>query len=269
MPGVMFPREHGAYAQLLFPMVTALIAAGATRAGLAIALALVAGFLSHEPALILLGHRGTRAKRDRTQAAVAWLAVTGVVMVVSAGIAAASLDPPLRWSLGVPLAPAVILVGAMIAGRERSWYGELALALMCSGAAVPIAHAAGATWAAAAGMALPFAALYTSTTLAVRAVILKVRGGGDPAAAAATRRSALIFVVAAALGLALSARAGVLPPPVLAASAPGLMSGATLAWLSPSPARLWTIGWTILALSIVTSVLVIALDPSGGAQLPR
>ena len=49
----MLPREHGAYGQLAFPLVTALVIAGVTLSGVLIAVAAIAGFLAHEPLLVL------------------------------------------------------------------------------------------------------------------------------------------------------------------------------------------------------------------------
>jgi len=49
----MFPKEHGAYGQLLFPLATSLLVAGVTGAALLTAVAACAAFLSHEPLLVL------------------------------------------------------------------------------------------------------------------------------------------------------------------------------------------------------------------------
>src|SRR5688572_12248058 len=50
----MLPREHGAYGQVAFPILTAFLVSDITVAGLLIAAAVVAGFLAHEPAAVLL-----------------------------------------------------------------------------------------------------------------------------------------------------------------------------------------------------------------------
>ena len=57
------PKEHGAYAILGIPIVTALLVAGPQVAGVCVAIAAVAGFLAHEPMLVAVGHRGARAQR--------------------------------------------------------------------------------------------------------------------------------------------------------------------------------------------------------------
>ena len=56
------PKEHGAYAILAIPIVTAILVTGPTVVGLCVAVASLAGFLAHEPLLVALGHRGARYK---------------------------------------------------------------------------------------------------------------------------------------------------------------------------------------------------------------
>jgi uncharacterized membrane protein YdjX (TVP38/TMEM64 family) len=45
----MWPKEHGAYGQLAFPLVTAFAVAGIPPAAALTALAAVAAFVAHEP----------------------------------------------------------------------------------------------------------------------------------------------------------------------------------------------------------------------------
>ncbi len=54
------PKEHGAYGQLAFPLVTALAVSGTSVPAGLIALAVVACFLAHEPLLVLLGMVSSR-----------------------------------------------------------------------------------------------------------------------------------------------------------------------------------------------------------------
>ena len=62
---LLIPREHGAYGQLLMPLLVSLVIGGAAAGALALAAAAVAAFLAHEPLLVLLGQRDGRASRDR------------------------------------------------------------------------------------------------------------------------------------------------------------------------------------------------------------
>jgi hypothetical protein len=158
----------------------------------------------------------------------------------------------------VPLVPALLLAVATVKGREKSWYGEVAASLAFAGVAVPLSMAAGASIETAFAVAVPFVLLFVASTLAVRVVILQVRRGGDRRAAAATRRAAFVLAGGGVVALAGAALRDVLPGSVLAAAAPGLATAATVAARPPSPAHLRALGWTLVAVSIVTAVIVIA-----------
>lgn len=254
----LLPKEHGAYGQITLPLVTAFAAAGVSSAGVWLAAAATAAFLAHEPAVVLLGVRGSRAKRELQRRATCWLAVF-VAAGMGAGLAAlVTIDAGARWSVAVPLAPAVLVGIAAWRGHEKTWYGEVAASLAFAGVAFPIALAAGAPWATAAATALPFALLFVVSTLAVRVVILRVRGGGDLRATTLTRRTVLVLAFLAASMLAASATLALLPVSVLGASAPGLLVAVVIAVRPPPPARLRTLGWSLVAVSIVTALIVIA-----------
>ena len=64
-PNFLVPREHGAYGQLAFPLITSFLVAGVSTVSLLIAASVVAGFLAHEPLLVLVGRRGARAQRQQ------------------------------------------------------------------------------------------------------------------------------------------------------------------------------------------------------------
>ena len=255
----LLPREHGAYGQIAFPLIAAFAVAGPSTAGTLIAVATVAGFLAHEPALILLGLRGVRAKRDMRPRAVQWLGIWAVIGA-AAGIAAVmTMDRAARPTLLVPLVPALLLALATARGKEKSWCGETAAAVAFSAVALPVAVAAGAAWSTAAAIVIPFALLFVSSTLAVRVVILRVRGGGDPVAAAITRRAALSIAVGGAAVLAMATAIAALPVSTLGAAAPGLITAAALAVRPPGPSRLRAVGWTLVAVSVLTTALVIIM----------
>jgi hypothetical protein len=253
----LFPKEHGAYGQVLFPLIAAFAVAGHSTAGVLLAAAVAAGFLAHEPALVLLGHRGPRAKRELRRRALGWLACWALTGAASGVIALLTMHPPARWSLAVPLVPAMLLVAAALRGAEKSWYGETAAALAFSSAAFPIAMAGGLPAPVAATVAVPFALLFVSSTLAVRVVILRVRGGGDPTAVTITRRAALALAGTGAGLLGLLAAAEFVAASAIAAAAPGLLTAAAIAVYPPSPSRLRTVGWTLVAISLLTTAIVV------------
>jgi YwiC-like protein len=254
----LLPQEHGAYGQIAYPLLTGLAVAGASTAGLLLAIAVVAGFLAHEPAAIVIGLRGSRAQRELGQSAARWL-YRWLALVSAAGVAAASfIHPTARWSLAVPAIPAALLAVAMVAGREKSWYGETAAAMAFAGVAVPLTLAAGASIDVAWIVAIAFALLFIATTLAVRVVILRVRGGGDPAAAAATRRATLVISVGSLAVIAAVTTAGWLAPALLIAAAPGLCTAAWVAARPPASNRLRPLGWSLVAVSTLTAVILVS-----------
>jgi len=252
------PKEHGAYGQVTFPLVAAFGVAGMSTAGVLMSVAVIAGFLAHEPAAIVLGQRGSRAKRDLDSSARVWLTCCAVIGIVAGLAAVARLDHVARWSLAVPIVPAVLLIVAMTNGREKSWYGEAAAALAFAGVSVPVAMAAGASTTVGVAVAIPFALLFTTTTLAVRVVILRVRAGGDPRAAIATRRATFIVSAVAAVLIGVMTATGWLPASVLIASAPGLLTAAIVAARPPAATKLRTLGWSLVAVSTLTTLIVIA-----------
>jgi hypothetical protein len=185
------------------------------------------------------------------------LACCGLVGGGAAAAAAITMNGQLRWSLAIPAAPAVLLAAAMMRGREKSWYGETAAAFAFSGVAVPVTLAAGAPLDVAFAVAIPFAVLFTTATLAVRAVILSVRGGGDPRAAAATRVATLaVCAVSTAVIAGLTIRDW-LPWWAMLAAAPGLTTAAVLVQRPPAPARLRAVGWSLVAVSIFTTAVIV------------
>jgi hypothetical protein len=253
----LLPREHGAYGQITFPLVTAFAVAGLSTAGLLFAAAVVAGFLAHEPAAVLLGLRGARARRELHGPAVRWLVLCLAIAAAAGTATVLAIDPARRWSIAVPVAPALLLAALTARGRDKSSYGEIIAALAFAGAAVPICMAGGASATTAAAVAIPFALLFGASTLAVRVVILKVRGGGDLRAVAMTRRAAFSLAAGAAAALALAVAGERLPVSVLAAAGPGLLTAAAVAARPPSPSRLRSLGWALIAASVATAAIVI------------
>ena len=87
MPGTatLLPREHGAYAQLAFPLVTGVALAVPSFSTVTLGLAGVAFFLANEPAAILLGSRGVRLKNQegpRAKLRGEFLSAVGVILGV-------------------------------------------------------------------------------------------------------------------------------------------------------------------------------------------
>jgi hypothetical protein len=253
----MLPKEHGAYGQIAFPLVTALIVVGWSAGPLLTAASVVALFLAHEPLVVLLGERGPRARN--LLAVRAWLSLhVALAAATAAGILAIDSTPPqLRWAFLVPIVPAVAMFNSTLRGREKGAVGETWAALASAAAGFAVCAAAGRPMTGAA-IALAFAMLFVVSTLAVRVVILRTRAGGDVRAARATRMAAFAAVAAGAAIALAAASIGGLPWVEVVASAPGVAFAGWLAMRPPAPKKLKKVGWTLVGMSALTSVLLIA-----------
>ena len=175
----------------------------------------------------------------------------------AAALALLAWPVPRQWAILVPAIPAIPATFAVVAGREKTALGEVAVSLAFSGAAFPLAVAAGASTTTAATLAVVFAANFVLATLAVRVLILKVRAGGNPAAAAAMRRAVLLVASGVLVGVAVACLEQWLPWTALAGVIPALVVSVALAIQPPPAARLRTVGWTLVATTAVTSVVLI------------
>jgi hypothetical protein len=253
----MLPREHGAYGQLAFPLVTSLVVAGPASPSLLTAAAVVALFLAHEPMLVLLGHRGARVRAAEQQRAWWWL--TAMLMsATAAGILALDAAPAsLRWTFLLPLVPAAWVAYAAIHGREKTTAGETAAAVAFAAAAVPICASAGSPGPGVA-IALAFALLFVTATLAVRVIVLRTRRGSDSRAVRRTRAAAFALAGTGALLALAGASDGLVTWAAVAAILPGVLFVSSLAAFPPPAARLKKVGWSLVAVSAITALLLIA-----------
>ncbi len=121
----MLPKEHGAYGQLLFPIVTAIAIARPTATALMFAAAAVLAFLAHEPLLVLLGQRGPRAARDDRARAVRWFASTASAAGLLLAAALTMASPAVRAAAIAPAVLAELLAATVATRREHTTAGEL------------------------------------------------------------------------------------------------------------------------------------------------
>src|SRR5687767_4777700 len=119
----MFPKDHGAYCQMIVPLATSLLVAGVTGAALLTALAACDAFLSHEPLLVLLGRRGPRAARETGRRAMVWWSISTATAVVAGSLALWLAPAGLRWAFAWPLVPVAIFGAALAMRREKTAIG--------------------------------------------------------------------------------------------------------------------------------------------------
>ncbi len=249
---MMLPREHGAYGQLLLPLMTALAIGRPSAATVAIAGCAGAAFIAHEPALVLLGRRGERLRRTARWQAVIWLLVFSGVAAVLAIVSFSLLPPAARWALVPPAALASLAAGIAIAGGERTAVGEIVVSAALASVSLPVAIASGVPFAVALTCAASFLAAFIAATVSVRAVIAGARGGSPRARAVALGTAACLLGVVSVLGW----RRVLLPAAVWAAS-PVCLVAVTLALVVPRPRYLRTIGWTLVGATALTGVILV------------
>ena len=235
------PKEHGAYAILAIPIVTAILVTGPTVVGLCVAVASLAGFLAHEPLLVALGRRGARAQRT-TPHAQRRLGVLLTVTIAGGIIALVAGSTSVRNSLILCCALALVCFVLAIAGKHRTLGGQLWGIIGLSVPCVPILLAgdtpiqlaieAWGTWLIGFG----------ATTLAVRGVI-----------ASQKRQSrALHWSVIAGLSLAVAALtwAGFQIPIV---TLPMISMSWYLLYAPPPAKQLKRVGWTLVGGTVATA----------------
>ena len=121
----MLPHEHGAWGQLAMPLLTALAIGRPTAASVALAASVVLAFVAHEPALVLLGQRGRRARDEDGARARRWLAVTGG-LAGAAAVAGLTLSPlAARLAFAVPAALAALVVWLVLRRLEKTGAGDI------------------------------------------------------------------------------------------------------------------------------------------------
>jgi hypothetical protein len=249
----MLPKEHGAYGQLLFPLVTALAVGRPGGAALLLTAAAVCAFFAHEPLLVLIGQRGARAARGQRREAARWFGGFAAAAAVSGGAAVALATPAVRLAIAAPAALSAVLAVFIFAQRERTTVGEALTAVTLSSLAFPVALAAGAPRVSALTCAAVFAAVFVSGTIGVRAVIAHTRRVNAP-----RMRAAAVLVAAASLALLWwAASAGLLAHPAPWAASPVCALALLLAMAPPSAKHLRTVGWTLVATTAAAAILLV------------
>jgi hypothetical protein len=250
---VLIPREHGAYGQLLFPLLSALLIGRPSAGAYLLAASAVAAFLAHEGLLVVLGQRGMRAAREEGADARRSLALFGGFCAVTATVSVAVTSFDALSYLLVPLGLGALVAVAVFTHRERSTPGELLVAVALSSVSLPVAIAGAVPHIRAVTLVIVFAAVFVTATVAVRAMIGRVSraGGPHPGLAAA-------LTLAILAGLAVAAQAGRLAPVAPFAALPVCAVCLGLSARPPSPKHLRSIGWTLVGTTGLTAAILVA-----------
>ncbi len=251
----LLPREHGAYAQITFPQITALALGRPGWSSLLILAAIVCVFLLHEPLMILTGGRGGRARRE--QAAPAWrrtvllLAIalpTGALGLFLAGTST-------RLAALIVLGLAALLLPLILSRREKTLVGELLVAVTLASTMVPVALGSGVPPRVAGIAAGVWMVAFALSTITVRSIIARAKRGAAPGWA---HFVAPIWCAAAITGAFVLAVAGHLPTLAAVAVLPTALVALIFGLMGIHPRNLRRMGWSLVASNVVALVALIA-----------
>lgn len=252
----LWPREHGAYAQLGFPLLTGLIYADGHGGAIGFAVAALALFFAHEPVAVLAGVRGNRLARqlgDTARRRLLALGGTGAL-----GLAAAiGLAPARAWRAAVvPGVLAVLLLPLLGTRALKSLPGEILAAGVFSTSLLPLAMCGETTWRAAGLAAMVWFAAVVPAILSVHAIKVAFKGKreGRWTVAAAPISAALAGGGAAVAALLLPGWGrdllAVMPPAAVVVA---------VGMIRPHPRYLKRVGWTMVAADTAALGLLLLL----------
>ncbi|MFN8065679.1 MAG: YwiC-like family protein [Vicinamibacterales bacterium] len=246
------PKEHGAYGQLLVPLVSALLIGVPTAGAYLLAAAGTAAFLAHEGLLVQVGQRGSRAAREQQAEARRSLALFGGFAAVTGTVSLFTLPTDALVWLGLPIVLGLAVAVAVFAHVEKTTGGEVLVGAALSSLSMPVALGGEATAVAARTLFLVFALIFMTATVAVRAMIGRVTKAGGP-----PRWLALLLAPAVLAVLAWLAARAELAEVAPMAAIPVCVVSFALSVKPPSPRYLRPIGWTLVAATILTAIILV------------
>lgn len=239
---------------MLLPLGCSLVASNRPPGSVALAVAVLSGFLAHESARVLLGRRGSRARRDDAGAAELSMTLFGAVAVGASLQAWSALGvPDARWALAIPAALTVLAAAASIRGLERTVSGETLTAAALACWSVPIMIAGGRGWAVGLANWGVWLVMFTVATCGVHVVIARTRREPIGAYLASGLGLMMLGLAGGGVAVALGAR----PPAFLAAFVAPAVVLATAAHPALRAARLRQVGWAIVAGSLLTGTVLV------------
>lgn len=246
----LWPREHGAYAQLGIALLAGAVLGHGFR-GISQALLTLLLFLASEPVLVILGRRGgTPRDANRVRAALRLLILGSLILLAAGGAWAGA---PAAHFAGI--LPAAILGAALFAlflfKLERTAAGELLAAWTFSAAAYAVALLGGAGAHKATILAFALAAMFTEATAVVHLHLVALK-----------RSANWPRFLAVLLGLALAGIALALSRPGMNRAAGASLVPMAVAAISvwsrpPEPRMLKNLGWTATACGLLGAALAV------------
>jgi hypothetical protein len=259
MPGTasLLPKEHGAYAQLAFPLVTGMALAMPTLSTITLGLAGVAFFLANEPAAILLGGRGVRLRKKEGPRAKVRGESLSALGVALGGLGVVTGWPSVWPSVLLPSLAGLFLVPLVLTGRQKTLPGEILVITTFTTLILPMAAASGVNPTRAALASAVWWVSFVLATLEVRAIKARHKG---TALTLWTRWVPQITSGAVAAGAVLLAL-GQGGYPELAGPAAALLPPALatfiLSLFRVHPKYLKRVGWSVVVANTLALVLLL------------
>lgn len=247
----MWPREHGTYGELGFPLASALLVGRPTAPSWLLVVAALCFFLLHEPLLILRGARGERRRDQAGPAALRRVWLLFVLGLAAAGTAFLLGDATLRYATLLPAALGAAVLLWALRSRERALGQQLLAAAALVSPAVPVAIAAGRSAQDATMLAVLWLLAFVLTTTAVRGVAHRTRDQG-----ARLRLAAFTLLLVAAVVTALT-QAALLPGWLWPCLLPTALPVLYLVLRPPHARHMRRVGWSLMGSSVLTLVLVL------------
>jgi hypothetical protein len=253
----LLPKEHGAYAELAFPLITGLALAAPSLPAVLLAGAAVLFFLSNEPVAILLGARGMRIKSQLGDQATqrASFLLGGATGLGLLGLWKGGTD---IWpELAFPMAAGALLIPMLLRGTQKSIFGEFVVVTAFATLLLPLAAASGADPQRAALAAAVWWFSFALGTLEVHAIKARLKEKaknqwtrwGSPVAAGVVSVGALLLALGQGSWPNLAGPAAALIPPAMAIFA--------LSLVQVHPKHLKRVGWTLVGANSVALVLLL------------
>jgi hypothetical protein len=253
----LLPREHGAYAQLAFPLVTGLALALPSLSTLAFGASAAAFFLANESAVILLGARGKRLQERDGPRAKVW---GGILLGAGGTLGAVGLSAgwPAVWPWVLfPFFSSLLLVPVVLMGREKTLLGELLVITSFATLILPMAAASGVDPTRGALASAVWWLSFGLGTIEVRAIKARHKGTGRIGWTGWVPQITSGAVVVGAAYLALG-QGGY---PLLAGPAAALLLPAlaifSLSLFRVHPKRLKRVGWSLVAANSLALLLLL------------
>lgn len=236
---MLLPREHGTYGEVVFPLVSALLIGAVNPGSWALVALATGGYLAHEGLLVITGRRGPRAAREQRRAAILSLATFGGLAAMGLAVAVTTLTRDAWIATGVVGVLSILGVATAFVGRQHSLPGELLAAAALPGWCAPVAIQGGVDMTTAATLWAVWSIGFAAATCVVHVVIAR------------SKQQPFGLALAGTFGFAIAG------PLVSVAAIPLTLTAVSLVWLPVSARRLRHVGWSVIAASVLTLIVVL------------